>query len=140
MATTVRRLFGRGDDGQGSRLSADLRRVAVVGESRYQEALAEIAGGYRPRSQRITTNAVVLRQPGNPHDANAIVVAIGGRVVGYLPRREAADYAPLLDAAGLDGLPCHAEIRGGWKDASGRGDFGVVVWLPPAEAGVFGRV
>jgi hypothetical protein len=38
------------------------------------------------------------REPGNPHDANAIAVHAGGVHVGFVPRELAAELAPELDA------------------------------------------
>lgn len=124
----IRRLFGDGPSQPGR-----LRRVEVVGESRYQRALTRIAGGKRSESQLIRTNAEVRREPDNVHDRNAVQVLIAGEVVGYLPREEAADYAATLDQLPDGGCPCDAEIRGGWQSGGSEGHFGVVVWLPPPE-------
>ncbi|MGE5594430.1 MAG: HIRAN domain-containing protein [Hyphomicrobiales bacterium] len=122
-----------------SRPATDYRRIQVVGALRYQDDLTEIAGGKQPESQYITTNAEIRREPTNRYDRNAVQVLIATRVVGYLPKEEAARYSPALLRAGLKGLPCPAEIRGGWRTRDGdEGHFGVVVWLPdPAtiEAG-----
>ena len=107
-----------------------LRRVNCVGESKFQDALVAVAGGKQPQSQYIETNAEVRREPGNVHDTNALQVWIAGRLVAYIPRDEAAVYAPAMDAVAMASLPCAAEIRGGWKDGSDEGSFGVVVWLP----------
>lgn len=126
----VRRLFA---DRQAER-QPRLRRIEVVGESRFQGALTAIAGGKRRESQSITTNAVVEREPQNSFDRNAVKVLIAGQLVGYLSREDAARYAPAMDAAALEALPCPAEIRGGWRSGGDEGHFGVVVWLPPVEA------
>jgi HIRAN domain len=40
---------------------------------------------------------VLVREPGNPHDANAIRVEWKGRMLGYVPRRQNADLARQLD-------------------------------------------
>ncbi|MFN0146594.1 MAG: hypothetical protein ACKVT1_08795 [Dehalococcoidia bacterium] len=107
-----------------------LRRLDCVGESKFQDALVAIAGGKRRESQQIETNAEVRREPDNAFDANAIQVFIAGKLVAYLPRELAAQYAPRFDAKSLGGMPCPAEIRGGWRDGGGEGSFGVRVWLP----------
>ncbi|MCK9521115.1 MAG: HIRAN domain-containing protein [Dehalococcoidia bacterium] len=122
----IRRLFGDGPSRPGR-----LRRVEVVGESRYQRALTRIAGGKRRESQLIRTNAELRREPDNVHDRNAVQVLIAGEVVGYLPRSEAEQYAGPLDELPDGGWPCDAEIRGGWQSEQDEGHFGVVVWLPP---------
>lgn len=111
------------------------RRVDVVGESQYQDVLSEIAGGKQQESQYIGTNAELWREPDNPHDSNAVQVRISGRLVGYLPRAEAARVAVRMDRAGEQAFPCAAEIRGGWKQGADEGHFGVVVWLPRAKMG-----
>lgn len=52
---------------------------------------------------------VLRREPGNPHDANAIeIVRADGAKLGYVPRRAAADLAPMLDA----GTEVEARITG----------------------------
>lgn len=40
---------------------------------------------------------VLVREPGNPHDANAIRIEWRGRVLGYVPRRENAHLARQMD-------------------------------------------
>jgi hypothetical protein len=106
------------------------QRVDAVGESQYQVALTELAGGKQRESQYIETNAELWREPDNTYDANAVQVRIGGRVVAYLPRAEAARVASVMDEAGLVAVACAAEIRGGWKEGGDEGHFGVVVWVP----------
>lgn len=133
--------------------------VRIVGEGRRQEAL-EIAGGGRwddgvrdPRQW-----AVLVREPANPADSNAIAVYLrlkGDQAVhvGYLSREDAKRYRPAFDRANANVL-CHAELRGGWDrppskkgtvtmDVTGRyvgdhgdhnrcdrGNIGVVLHLP----------
>lgn len=43
-------------------------------------------------------NATIVREPRNPHDANACAVHIRGRMVGYVPAEIAATLAPIIDA------------------------------------------
>lgn len=43
------------------------------------------------------------REPGNPHDRNAVMVLHTGRKIGYFSGRSAERYAPLLDIAGSHG-------------------------------------
>jgi hypothetical protein len=52
--------------------------VALVGESNYQEALTTIAGSKRPESVRIPTQAILMPEPDNPYDPNAVAVYIDG--------------------------------------------------------------
>ncbi len=125
------RIIDPGQPSHGSRRGRT--RIDCVGEANYQDALSELAGGKQPESQYIETNAEIRREPGNLYDANAIQVAVAGQVVAYLPREEAAFYAPVMDARGLAALPCPAEVRGGWSENGDEGHFGVVVWLPAAD-------
>jgi hypothetical protein len=39
----------------------------------------------------------LVREPGNPHDPNAIRVEMAGFYLGYVPRHIARDLAPLID-------------------------------------------
>ena len=76
-------------------LAARGLRVAGVAGARghhAEEVAAEDVGPGRPLELR--------RDPGNPHDPNAIAVhggAGGGEQVGWVPREIAADLAPALD-------------------------------------------
>jgi HIRAN domain len=55
---------------------------------------------------RVGDRLELAREPGNPHDANAVVVLWRGRVLGYVPRRENAALAWGLDR----GTPLRARI------------------------------
>jgi HIRAN domain len=68
--------------------------LEVVGESHYQDALWRVAGGRRTERVRVETQAMLVREPDNPHDANAISVRIDGATVGYLCRDDARSYLP----------------------------------------------
>ena len=57
--------------------------VNVAGESHYQDALRAISGQGEIRHD---TEARLIPEPDNPHDANAVRVEIDGAKVGYLPR------------------------------------------------------
>lgn len=58
------------------------------------------------RELRVGDRLELAREPGNPHDANAVVVLWRGRVLGYVPRRENAALAWGLDR----GTPLRARI------------------------------
>lgn len=47
-----------------------------------------------------TTTATLIREPRNPHDANAIAVWANGKQVGYIAAVNAARYASAMDRAG----------------------------------------
>lgn len=99
--------------------------VNVAGESHYQDALRAIAG---PGEVRLETEAQLVAEPDNPHDANAVRVEIEGAKVGYLPRALAAAWTPRLAelAARRRVGACEATIIGGADTP-----LGVFLRLPP---------
>lgn len=102
----------------------------VVGESHYQAALSAICGGKTASGHELECIAQLRLQPTNPHDRNAVQVLIHGRVVGYLPRRDAASFSRWAARRGFEyrTFEAPAVIVGGFErkgrqDASGH--FGV---------------
>lgn len=63
--------------------------LAVVGESHYQDALRALVGD-RQGHVRVPITATLVAETNNHWDPNAISVWIGGNVVGYVGREEAA--------------------------------------------------
>ncbi|MEW5966079.1 MAG: HIRAN domain-containing protein [Pseudomonadota bacterium] len=66
---------------------------------------------------RVGDTLMLVREPDNPHDAKAVRVDWQGRKLGYVPRRENADVARLMDrgqvlAARITRL---AEVRDPWS-------------------------
>ncbi len=62
-------------------------------------SLAETQANIRACEVRDPGRLRLLREPENPHDPNAVRVALaGGLPLGYLPREVAAGIAPLIDA------------------------------------------
>ena len=55
---------------------------------------------------RVGDGLALVREPGNPHDSRAVRVDWRGHKLGYVPRRENADVARLLDR----GAPLAARI------------------------------
>jgi hypothetical protein len=94
------------------RLSSD-GRVAVVGESHYQPAIAAAAQGRNCQEWQdaVETTAILVPEPTNPYDRNAVRITLGGRTVGYLSREEAVQYQPqlldLLQAGRLGSCPAY---------------------------------
>lgn len=69
----------------------------VVGESNYVDAIASLFN--RPSGdQEIFVDALLLPEPTNKYDANAIRVVVKGRTVGYVPRDRTSELHPLLNA------------------------------------------
>ena len=113
--------------------------LEVVGELAYQAALWRLCGGTLGDRVRCDIVAVLVPEPTNPYDANAIAVQIDRQVVGYLPRATAQDYLP-----GLQGLMAacggHIALRGvivgGGYYNDGPGRLGVWLEHNPADFGV----
>lgn len=109
-------------------------RVQVVGESHYQRALDQAAGGRTDDGPRHRDHvAVLIPEPANPLDPNAVMVQINAEVVGYLSREDAVAYLPVLRVGAALGFPamgCHASLKGGWDRGGGDiGSYGVVLHL-----------
>ena len=111
------------------------RLVNVAGESHYQEALREIVGAAAgDREVAVDTEALLIPEPSNPHDPNAVMVHIDAHLVGYLPRDEAVAYGPTLKELGERGRTglCEARIAGRGGD-SGTSNLGVFLRLPDPD-------
>jgi hypothetical protein len=114
--------------------------LEVVGESHYQDALWRIVGGRRADPVRYETHAVLMPEPDNQYDANAVKVLVEGELVGYLSREDAAVYHPGLlglmatstnRLVALDGV-----IVGGGPRPDGIGFLGVFLDHDPADFGL----
>ncbi|GBD45817.1 hypothetical protein HRbin41_00633 [bacterium HR41] len=115
-------------------------RLEVVGESRYQDVLERIVGGRSEDGANYPTMAILLPEPENRYDPNAVQVLIAGLVVGYLSRANArVMHRPLMHfmARHDRAFACRALIKGGWdRGPDDRGHFGVELCLEPADLGV----
>ncbi len=120
--------------------------VAVVGEGPRQEALRAVAhfatdatpyledlcdfalDVAKQEPERRWFRAVLVREPDNPYDPNAVAVyAEGGQQVGYLSREHASDYHGVFESVakrGFTGGACPAMLTGG-----GSKYYGVVLAL-----------
>jgi HIRAN domain len=113
--------------------------LEVVGESNYQDVLWRCVGGDDGERVRHSIEVVLVPEPQNPYDGNAIAVLIEGDLVGYLSREDAAVYLPGLRALmqrhacaiGLEG-----QIVGGGQRPEGRGMLGVFLDHAPADFGL----
>lgn len=85
------------------------------------------------RELRVGEPLALVREPANPHDANAVRVDWRGRVLGYVPRRDNRQVARQLDL----GMALQARVsrlresRNPWD----RVEFEVVLPLPSAAGG-----
>ena len=99
-------------------------RLAIVGESHYQEALEVICGGRTEDGVDQVVSARLVAEDSNPYDPQAVHVEVGGKHVGYLSRQDARAYRDYMGRNGIGSSAgwCPARIRGGWE--RGGGDFG----------------
>jgi HIRAN domain len=122
------------------RLFGGYEELEVVGEASYQDTLWSLCGGSLGDRIRHDIVAVLIPEPDNPHDANAIAVhSEDGRPVGYLPRQVAAQYCSgirQLMSQGGDHVALRGVIAGGGYRADGPGRLGVWLSHDPADFGV----
>jgi hypothetical protein len=139
------RLLGRAEaQAPSTRVEADLfqghETLEVVGESNYQEALWQVVGGFRRTPVRESCVALLVPEPTNAHDRNAVRVLIQGLLVGYLSREDAAAYLPGLQRliAGCDTgrVALEGVICGGGQRDHGVGFLGVFLDHNPVDFGV----
>jgi hypothetical protein len=113
--------------------------LEVVGELAYQDALWRLSGGSLGDRIRRQIVAVLVPEPTNPYDANAIAVQIDGQVVGYLPRATAQEYLPglqrLMSVRGGYVALRGVIVGGGYYD-DGPGRLGVWLEHDPADFGI----
>jgi len=97
----------------------------VVGESRTN------ADGRRRQDIRCDVEpgqpVELVREPTNAFDANAVAVQVGGEVVGYIARDDAAELAPVLDSGRRYSAIVHC-IRGGVPDYPSYGCQVSIAW------------
>src|SRR4051812_38753825 len=80
-------------------------QIGVAGETFYAKGIKRVfaAAGVpitRAGSTLDSLECVLVPEPWNPHDSNAVAIAIGGHQVGHLPADLAIDYSePLLELA-----------------------------------------
>ena len=103
---------------------------AVAGESFYGDAIAKTVKTCRADDEEDRVfRAILVPEPKNEFDANAVGVWSACGQLGHLPRDEAAEYRPLFDEIrrrGFDGGACEAVMRGGTPD---KPNIGIVLRL-----------
>jgi len=92
----------------------------IVGENDRQAALIATAGR-DPNGVQHHCEAILIPEPQNPFEPNAILVAINGHPVGHLARDDALEYTERLGELGRAGqtASCPAYIFGGFVDEDG---------------------
>lgn len=103
--------------------------------------MARVVGGGGSSNDRVRLEvyAVLVAEPDNPYDANAVSVWIQGLRVGYLSREDARRYRPgLLALERQHGKPIAlaGAIVGGGMRADGPGRLGVFLDHDPADFGL----
>jgi hypothetical protein len=100
------------------------RDLALAGTSHHQDVLRTIAGESLRRREHVAFTALIVPEPENEYDPNAIAVAAEGHgLVGYFGRRDAVRYRAMAeellrrDAIGV----CEAFLTGGWDDQASIG-------------------
>ena len=112
----------------------------IVGESHYQSSIIRCVrsgSGYEEAGLRANADFDVrlIREPTNPYDVNAVIVAsVTGATLGYLARDLAAEFAPVLDR--LEGravVQCPARAYGRREDTASIWNFGIWIDVPEPD-------
>lgn len=112
----------------------------VVGEQHYRSAFATLLRASGRKLEEYGTElqdqaALVVAEPGNRYDANAVAVWVGGHRVGYLGRDTAARYSPALQDLAEAGMVLEVSARV-WVAPRGDDRGGSVTVMLPPEDGV----
>lgn len=114
--------------------------LEVVGESKYQDALWKVVGGWRNERVDEDVQVLLIPQVGNPHDENAVGVwVVGGGLVGYLSREFARAYRPGIERLQREhgpGISLYGRIVGGGMRDDGPGRLGVFLRHDPGHFGL----
>ncbi|WP_435988554.1 HIRAN domain-containing protein [Sulfitobacter sp. SH24] len=108
-------------------IGSDTVSVKVVGTSRYQKQIATLAGPKSGDGKRDRLRVLLVEEPDNAHDANAVRVQFQCETIGYLPKKEAIIYRDFLSTEGLQGKTANvsANVVGGWLDGDSEGSYGI---------------
>jgi hypothetical protein len=107
---------------------------AVAGESHYTEAITRtLKICWSDQKDDRIFRAILVPEPNNKFDPNAVGVWSSSGQLGYLPREEAILYRRLfaeIRERGYDGGTCEAVMRGGTPD---KPNIGIVLRLSRPE-------
>jgi hypothetical protein len=117
-------------DGVAATLSRGTSRLEVVGESHYQNELRSVVA-----AQGREVTALLVPEPDNPHDANAVSIWVSGQRVGYLQRDDARSMHGPIAALIMENGPVAVagRIVGG---ESGRPSYGIFLRYDPRDFGL----
>jgi len=96
----------------------------IRGETHHADVLARICGGL-DRFSLLPVEVILVLEPSNPHDPNAIRAEVSGMQVGYVAREIAAQLSPPLRRAGCWRFSLAGLVRGRFGDGY---TPGVHVW------------
>lgn len=126
-------------DGASISVSDGREDLDVVGESYHQENLWRVVGGQTWDRVHREVVAVLVPEPENEYDPNAISVWIGGLKVGHLSRTDAPRFLPGLYAMSQrEGAPVgmYGAVIGGGQRDDGLGRLGVFLRYDPTDFGL----
>jgi hypothetical protein len=107
----------------------------VVGESRYQNHLQALAGNHGTDSAAVSATAILMPEPTNQYDKNAVCININGKTVGYLSKDDAPIFLHRLTKRKLPktaATTCEAHIMGGFAEKDGsKASYGVKLNILP---------
>lgn len=111
--------------------------LEVAGESQYEAPIRALLGRLaKDQDKELQTEALLVPEPDNPYDPNAISVRIKGSVVGYLTREDARAFAPVLHRLAASGVTAVVParvwgvLRDNWEGTGTRFHSNVRVALP----------
>lgn len=104
--------------------------LEVVGESFHRDAIEGFLGR-SPDGHSAIVDAVHALEPSNPFDPHAVAVSVGGRVVGYRAKADAAAWRPVLAWYAERGITpvARGDVLGGLAEE--RWDVGRLRYHPP---------
>lgn len=95
--------------------------VEVVNESKYQPTLKELAGAHGDQAAAAPYLATLVPDDANPYESAAVIVFLGGRMVGQLAPKAALLFRQRLASKEIEGkaTTCDAMVRGGgvWQNS-----------------------
>jgi hypothetical protein len=90
-------------------------QLEVLGESRYSDAIRELAGEHGEGAADTRLKALLLADDNNPYEDKAVAVFLNNQMVGYLAPKDAMDFRTMLAREEIPGqlTSTDAVIRGG---------------------------
>jgi hypothetical protein len=94
----------------------------IVGEMPFQHELGRLTGPRTEEGCHQKCAALLVPEPNNPHDRNAIAVFIHDVQVGYLSHEVCREFLEALFKGGYSQAAAEAVIVGGWHGRHGQED------------------